>query len=291
MPRTLNPQLSSALRFLTSLKRLYRRKLTKLKSSPYLPFRLSRIRAAIVKIAATSTTAEQTRTTIMKVLPSTSEGWSTLFQILTIALVAGTVVTGFLALYFSNKANRQQAERIATLERDTAVAEQKRAEAVQVIASAFKEQAPPRLPLDTFIEALKDKPKGKVEIMFQPQDWDAITLANDVYLGLLVGGWDVSKPIAIPPDAATESLQQHPEIARGLPPTVRIGAEPWGVTIMANKIEEGNTAFDSLVDAFLASDFRMLLGLDVAVDEKRPDNSFLIVVGPPRRPSIELRLK
>jgi hypothetical protein len=97
----------------------------------------------MVITAAAKTKTEQTRTTAMKVLPESTEGWSTLFQILTIALIAGTVITGLLALYFSNKAGRQQAERMVTLEKETAQARTKQAEAERALLE-LQERTTPR---------------------------------------------------------------------------------------------------------------------------------------------------
>lgn len=233
-----------------------------------LSFEWSRMRAAMVKTAASNTMAEPRRTTIMNILPNTSEGWSTLFQILTIALVAGTVVTGFLALYFSNKANSEQAERVAGLEKATAEAKQKQTEAELSLEELRQRQEPRRLNFDVFVNTLRDKPKGKVLILYQPNDLEAYSLAIELFGALHAAAkWEV---VDIP--------QPAPQAARGTPPILTPGViiEARDTMQAVRPYPEADTPLRALNDAL----FNSLGRVNVSLDESLPDNFFRVLVGP-----------
>lgn len=216
----------------------------------------------------------------MNVFPDTAEGVSTLFQILTIVLIAGTVVTGFSALYFSNKANaeqkeanRQQAERIAGLEKA-------KAEAELALAEIRKRQEPRRLDATTFISTLKEITTAKrseygpsvllVDVMYQSDDPEAYDFAVSIQRALLASGW---QPLEEPDPLKPGIGQEDPTTFR-LPSIVSLGGGA-GVTITSRSGNVDDWQLRALESAFTASGVKTRLS-------KIPNKhlSVGIIVGP-----------
>lgn len=181
-------------------------------------------------------------------------------------LAAFTFLAGAAALFTGTILGNRQDERVATLEKATAEANQKRAEADLRLEELRKRQEPRRLNWDAFVATLKGKPRGTVVIEYQPNDREAHFLASELHMALSASQWSVSQPQPARPSPY------------GLPPILNDG-----VTVVANNIDElepppkgEDTPLRSLHAAVFAS-----LGMARASrDDSLPDNVFRLLVGP-----------
>jgi hypothetical protein len=189
------------------------------------------------------------------------------------------------------KSAGQANERAAKLEKEAAEAQLK-------LAELKKKQEWRQLDLEKFSNALKGKPEAEVEILYQPDDKEAYTLANMIALGLVGAGWfkgsSFSEPVPIPEDSSAEGFQlkNASEEVKALvkqrekmfPLAMRAGAwSPWpisGVAVASNKSKEippppdDNTPQASLINAFIAGGIKP----DPGVVFDLPDNKLRIIV-------------
>jgi len=107
--------------------------------------------------------------------------------------------------------------------------------------------------------------KGTAEVLYQPGDGEASALANDIHLGLIVGGWtaDAPKPM---PSAAKEYEA----------PILALRAKPEGITILARSIAEaGNNPVRAAFSALVPQ-----IAFSWEIDPELPEGLLRIVVGP-----------
>jgi hypothetical protein len=129
-----------------------------------------------------------------------------------------------------------------------------------------------------FLESLKGKPRGKVEILYQPDNSEAYAFALQIRRWLGEGangdgaGWNVSPLKPIPSEGGDS------RIAPDAPSALRHGA--WfGLGVRANKQWqpfESETALGALVTALSQASGA---GVVQHPDPKLPDDFFVIVVG------------
>jgi hypothetical protein len=87
-----------------------------------------------------------------------------------------------------------------------------------------------------FVASLKDKGEGvEVEIWYQPDDSEALLFAQQIRAGLSSAHWRVSQPIPIPANAKQSHLPSVPSVLQ-LPPALRVGAQPFGVSLIVNPL-------------------------------------------------------
>jgi hypothetical protein len=129
-----------------------------------------------------------------------------------------------------------------------------------------------------FVNALKDKPKARVEVLYKRDDAEAWELAGQIVRALGEGepplkgaGWQVSGPIALPIEGATDP-----------PAEVMFGAG-YGLGVTSQyKFHPGNsdTSLDALVAALSASLSHLSgAGLMTSTIPDMPPNLIRIVVG------------
>ncbi len=80
-----------------------------------------------VAIHARTAMKAQMRTKIMNIFPSSAGGWNTLFQTVSVILIAGTVLAGAGAIISGRIVNRNQARDIALANAEAAKANERRA--------------------------------------------------------------------------------------------------------------------------------------------------------------------
>ena len=149
-----------------------------------------------------------------------------------------------------------------------------------------KRQKPRHLLADKFLEALKDKPTGKVEILCQPDDPEAYGLGLELFMTLGNTRWQASFPRQISPDDASSVVRNaDSKLLQMLPPTARVSGQPFGVSILANDMSGLNdsshekvTALRALYDALSASEIRAWSGRD----KNLSTDTIRIVIGPRR---------
>jgi hypothetical protein len=173
-------------------------------------------------------------------------------------------------------------KKAAQLSKDAAEAHQKQAVAELQLAVITKNQNPRWSRMADFEKALKRKPTGQVQIMYTPDDGEAYQVAMFIHSALFSSGWKPTDSIPIPPNAVKHDLRDAPpNWLRQIPPTVRAGGLPTGISIVAHDIHPFSTVDDKtpqgiLVKAFLATG----LGVGMGVNSDLPDDSFWIIVGP-----------
>jgi len=171
---------------------------------------------------------------------------------------------------------------VAGLEKEAAEARRRQAEAELRLEEIRKRQEPRWLPWDKFVGELKGKPTGAAEILYQPNDAEAYNLATEIQMALSFVGWQVSSPRPISSTDVRTVLRGAPEsLIQAIPPTQRVGGQPFGVSIVANDLStlgppdpETPGALNALAKAFRAT----LKPIGVTRDEGLPDNVFRIVV-------------
>lgn len=159
------------------------------------------------KVANTATIkaiATQIRATTVNVSSLTAETWNDIFQlasivagvitlvagVFTFAVLVGTVMTG-------RRVNKQQAEKLATLEREAADARLKQRDAERSLAElqaklqwrSFSEEQRGR-----FLEILAQRPKGGITITCLNENPESCAFAAEIADQLRSVGWEVDGP-------------------------------------------------------------------------------------------------
>lgn len=128
-----------------------------------------------------------------------------------------------------------------------------------------------------FSESLKSKPQGTAEVMYQPDDGEAMMFAFALNSALVLGGWSLLAAVRpIPLDAAMGAKSAPIPFLLTLPPSVRVGGQPNGVSLIANTAIPANEPLAGLRETFLSCDLSVGLGLDSDL----PDGLVRVVVGP-----------
>jgi hypothetical protein len=173
-------------------------------------------------------------------------------------------------------------------QRKTADAQKEAAEA-QLALKTYVEKVARRqrargLNVKKLIELLDGKPKLRVELLYNPNDSEAWSLARQIHTWVGEGsssqkgaGWSVSPPMPIPPEARYNDI----------PPAMRFGGAytTFGLTFRAKDISKGadlSTALGALMEAINRSvtpEERALTGVFEG-DSSLPDNPIVVVVGP-----------
>lgn len=181
---------------------------------------------------------------------------------------------GEVAKLQTEAANARAAQQ--KVETELAKQRERAANAELALEELRRRQAPRSLDFKKFVEALKDKPKAKVEILYQPNDTEAYNFAVHIRRWLGPGdgdgaGWEVLPPKPIPPEGGDARFPID------APPSLRFGAW-YGLGLFSNKSWkpfETDTALGALIDAFRMSGFSSLVHEDAAL----PENFILVVVG------------
>ena len=209
-------------------------------------------------------------------------------QLIAIVLAALTFFVG-TALVFSGievnkiqkKENEEQVEKLRELDKQVADARTAQAEAELQLANVKKRQNPRQLKVGEFAAELGKYPATEVEILFQPNDNEANQLAMQLFMGVM-SAWPNSKvpksyPRPIPDTAVRSDLIGVPQaVLNGMGPAMRVGAQPFGVTVLANSPPSGDDApHRPLCNAIKAGG----LGVASATDSGMPDGLLLVVVG------------
>jgi hypothetical protein len=166
---------------------------------------------------------------------------------------------------------------VATLEKDAAEARTKQAQAETMLANIVKRQNPRILDSKTFLEKLKDKPKARVEIMYQENEPEPFGLAVQIrrWLGEGVNGdgagWDVPDPKPISPEWLPPNVPTNMPLASSY-------LTIWGLTVVTSKSWKGedDDAMGALMVALMASGISFIR----MVNPKLPPDLFVIVIGP-----------
>ena len=193
------------------------------------------------------------------------------------ALAAISAVTYLLAnkplRKIEARENLVQQEKTALAQADSAKAQLALKQYVDVVAKSRNER---QLDSTRFVELLKGKPKGSVEIWYEPTDPEAWHFASDIgrWLGPEGAGWEVSKiqPFPVEPEP-TYPLKKF---------SLRAAAASTGLAIAAKKDEFlFSTAEGALKNAInLAAGGWGMSGLEWSMgDATLPDNHFVIAVG------------
>lgn len=171
-----------------------------------------------------------------------------------------TFMVGIGALVTAHTLGNRQAEKIARLEKETAEAKQKQAEAELQLDYLRRNAGPRRVLGDKFLAALNGKDKGTVEIMYREGDSETEIFALEISSTLERADWKVS---AVKP--TSEGIRDDE-----------------GIIIYASKIESiplnNPSAFRGLADALATTVGRF----SARVDETLPANHFRIMIGTKR---------
>lgn len=181
-------------------------------------------------------------------------------------------------------ATRNEQQRLEKEQQKTAQAQKEAAEAQLALKKYVEEvelrQRPRMLDSRNFVNALKDKPKATVEILYKSDDQEAYLLAGQIRRWLGPGekgdgvGWDVRPPKPISP-----SDRSNLKLPDDAPLATRLGA--WhGLALIANKglanPLERETNLGALLWALVESN---LMPVGPWTDSSLPDNFFRIIVG------------
>ncbi len=213
------------------------------------------------------------------------EGWKTLFELGGVILLFLTFVFGAGALFTGTKINERQAGELRQFEAKLTDAQtemgkqQERAANAEARLSELQRQRLPRmLQLTKFIEALKPKPHATAEIMYKKDDGEAFSLAWQINGGLSAAEWEVSRPVPIPEGLTSGVMSTvDPDLLHGFPLSVRIGAQPMGVTIIARTLPANpamDVPFNALTHALSESLGQVYGGFDPVL----PEDSIRIIV-------------
>lgn len=190
------------------------------------------------------------------------------------------------------------------VETELAQAKTRQAEAETKLEEVRKKQAPRELNMEAFGKALDGKPRCEVEILYQPNDDEAFTLASAISLGFSWASfcWEYPEPptpVPIPedcvwvpflpsdmPEPSKESMKRSvAKMSMALPLVMRAGAvslpSKSGVFIASNKNRkidapaDDNPAYGALIDAFIAGGIIP----EAATVFDLPDNKLRVIVG------------
>ncbi len=154
----------------------------------------------------------------------------------------------------------------------------KRAEAENALLQLQQRLQPRRLPRETFLNALRDKPKGSVVILYQNEDPEAWWFAIDIAAQLNAAGWTAKNPEPLRPSANRPDMPSVFSMGSSFSVGGVYGGR--GVSFAAREVDSPpftrSTPFSALATALDVSGF----GLSTFRDESLPENSFRIIVGP-----------
>jgi hypothetical protein len=168
------------------------------------------------------------------------ESWKVFFEVGGIVLLALTFVFGAGAWLVNNRLSLVQTKELEDFKLTFQEEQQKTASAQEEAAKAqlalkqyqdviARSVNPRHLDSERFIKLLSGKPKGTVEIWYEPGDTEAYDFANELDQSLRGAGWGVRSPIAF----------------LGLPPmgdrmqwvdSLRVSAESSGMAIAVRDI-------------------------------------------------------
>lgn len=131
----------------------------------------------------------------------------------TILLIALTVVSGSAALILGDRMNKKQAKQLQQFSEELIAAKTGLAQAQEESAEAqlalrkyidnvARHQGRRSLDRHAFLEELKDKPTGRVDIRYKENDSEAYWFAFQVWKLLDDAGWGVSNPLPFSEDIA-----------------------------------------------------------------------------------------
>ncbi len=201
-----------------------------------------------------------------------AEGLLRAFQVIAIA-------TGLLAVaaligkdVTNNIVSGRRAKDLLALQKEVADARTKQAEAEMQLAEVKRQQDPRRVDL-AFLKALEGQPKGEAEVLYQPEDAEAASLALGTFGLLHSAGWKLSGlPIPIPSNAATRLMREAipEELLHQFPAVVRVGGSisggKTGVFIVATSQQEPpfgkGSPSHALYNAFFANGIEAKGGFD-----------------------------
>jgi hypothetical protein len=161
--------------------------------------------------------------------------------------------------------------------------QERAAKAEMELAEIRGRQEPRKLPIDKFVGALEGKPKGDVEILIPREDGEAFAFGLQLAGALNLAGWRVNTPRIITDDMVAEQIKSLPkEELQKIQPLLRIGAQPFGVSIIANKNASGaegggpsRDVYIALMRALKECGFTPGLGTNNTL----PDGKLLLAVG------------
>lgn len=189
-----------------------------------------------------------------------------------VALIAGKILSDRQ----SDEKTRQDKE-ILSLKTGFEQQREKTAEANIRLEELRKSQEPRRL-TQQFAEALKGRPTAKAEILYQPDNGEAFNFASAVFGAMKLSKWIVGLPRPISPEDI-KKMEGDPEVMNMFPSTMRVGGQPTGISLVANKIDplprEELTPFNSLLKAFMSDGF----GVGGGLDKGMADGEVRIVIG------------
>ncbi len=200
-----------------------------------------------------------------------------------IAIIAGVLtVAALIGQSFANRhVNRRHATRMLELEAN--VSEQQiRAAHAETRLLELRNRVSWRILPDTFVETLKNCPKGKgtAEIVFQLDDDEAYAFASSIWHALLSSGWTVS-------EQPKPSLTTDPISKDTIPFMMResgITISNWSSVIvltsgaLVSKPYHGDTPLDALMFAFEKARFPALLTQPHEA-LRPPEDTIRIIVG------------
>ena len=164
---------------------------------------------------------------------------------------------------------------IANLNLEAAKSNERAAEAELRLAAITMHLQPRQLPKETFLNALRGKPKGSAIFLYEDDDPEAFSLAISLQAALKDAGWIVKAPVSI--KASGTYIYSPDKMPSILAATGVYGGR--GVTLVAKLIEpwpfKQETPFSALSTALSASGF----GISESRDDSLPENSFRVVVG------------
>lgn len=252
---------------------------------PRLSFRWGRMITATKTIVTRRATPTQDKSMIEKILSLTAETWNDIFQALSViaALIAfaalvGTALTG-------RKVGQRQAEKILALDKEVADAKRKQAEAELALSGRLERQELPRAAFMVRLsDFIKGKPVGAAEVIYVPEDDEALSLAITVDGQLRFSGWRITRePSPINPSDPTHILSRYSdEEMKGMPPlplAIRAGARKGILTVAhapgAGPFKEGTPArvlFEGFNGVHFAAQWEP--------DPRLPSDALRIVIGP-----------
>jgi hypothetical protein len=125
-----------------------------------------------------------------------------------------------------------------------------------------------------FMGVLRDRAKGSVEILYQPEDPEAYALASRIEMCVVGSGWTVVGPTKPVPLTLHMKGVENPD---RLPGVLRVGGGMSGVTIVTNLVDESNDSFVALKDAFAAG---KIIHCAAHLDASLPKDHIRLVVSP-----------
>jgi hypothetical protein len=121
---------------------------------------------------------------------------------------------------------RRHDEEMARVHLETAQARERQAQAELALEQLRKKLGPRQIDRNAFLAALKDQPRGQVEVLFIRDDPEAFSLALGISQLLKEAGWDAAPPAPV----------RTGDIYPTSPSVMSVGGQPSGVTVVAHSI-------------------------------------------------------